>query len=125
MKMLMKFRRAPCGRIMTLAALLALSACASEPDAAHPVTAMWRVGYVDHEVDLTESTPLVRFSQDCRSVLPDAQTDGAKWVMLHYRRPPEEVFRVVPLPRDQHVAAHQTVYVKVDDCSQAIEPRTP
>lgn len=39
------------------------------------------------------------------------------------RRPTEEVFRVVPLKDGQHLKEDQTVYVNVDNCTQAVEIR--
>lgn len=120
----MKLSRArTCAHILSMLVVAGLTACATHTDAAHPEAALWRVGYIDHEVALTESAPLVRFSQDCRAVLPAEQTADVRWVMLHYRRPPEEVFRIVPLPDRQHITEGQPVYVKVDECSQALEPR--
>ncbi|TAK98695.1 MAG: hypothetical protein EPO09_02115 [Aquabacterium sp.] len=119
----MKFHRARICRLLSLAAMLSLAACASTTDAAHPEAELWRVGYIDHDVTLNESTPLVRFSQDCRDILPSTQTMGVRWVMLHFRRPPEEVFRIVPLPDGQQLAEGQKVYVKVDECTRTLEPR--
>lgn len=112
----------PLRRLLALPLVL-LGACTTTPDAQHPMDQGWRVAHVDHEVALDESTPLVRFSEDCRSLMPSAQTYGVRWALLHFRRPPEEVFRVVPLKDGQHLKEEQTVYVNVDNCTQAVEIR--
>ena len=104
--------------------MLTTSGCTTYPDAAHPMSEGWRVAHIDHAVRLDESTPLVRFAEDCRSVpLAAGQTEPAGWALLHFRRPPEDVYRVVPLPSGMHFAENLAVYVKVTDCAQAIESR--
>ena len=104
--------------------ILATSGCASYPDAAHPMSEGWRVAHIDHAVSLDESTPLVRFAEDCRAVpLVAGQAEPAGWVLLHFRRPPEEVYRVVPLPAGMRLVQDREVYVNVTDCAQAIENR--
>jgi hypothetical protein len=106
----------------TLAAALAMMAgCATHADDAHPMSAGWRVAHIDHEVSLDESTPLVAFSEDCRATL-----DGKaprRWALLHFRRPPEDVFRVVPLQPGQAFKDEAEVYVNVNDCGDQLEQR--
>jgi hypothetical protein len=105
--------------------VLSASGCAIYPeDAAHPMSEGWRVAHIDHTVSPDESTPLVRFAEDCRAVpLAAGQAEPAGWVLLHFRRPPEEIYRVVPLPAGMHVSENREVYVKVTDCAQALENR--
>lgn len=98
-----------------------LSACATGPDDLHPMAQGWRVAHVDHEVTFDESTPLVRFSEDCRAIpLGSSQTAPVRWAMLHFRRPPEEIFRIVPVWSDARLAEGQQVYVNVDDCARPL-----
>lgn len=112
----------PVYRLLICAATLWLSACATSLDAQHPMEQGWRVGHIDHEVTLDESTPLVRFGEDCRGIpLPAEQTAPVRWVMLHFRRPPEEVFRIVPVWAGATLTEGQVVYVKVDDCAKPLE----
>ncbi|MGC4062280.1 MAG: hypothetical protein QM749_16105 [Aquabacterium sp.] len=104
-------------------AALTLSGCESYPDAAHPMSDGWRVAHVDHEVTANESTPLVRFTEDCRAVpIPIGRPEPARWALLHFRRPPVDVYRVVPLMGADRVEEGQEVYVNVDDCTQPVEP---
>ena len=102
-------------------ALTMMAGCATHADDAHPMSAGWRVAHIDHEVSLDESTPLVAFSEDCRATL-----DGkapTRWALLHFRRPPEEVFRVVPLQPGQAFKDEAEVYVNVNDCAALLEGR--
>jgi hypothetical protein len=102
-------------------ALATLSGCESYPDAAHPMNDGWRIGHVDHEVTADESTPLVRFTEDCRAVpIPIGRPEPSRWALLHFRRPPVDVYRVVPLMGVERFEAGQEVYVNVDDCTQPI-----
>lgn len=111
----------PVYRLLICAMTLWLAACATSLDAQHPMEEGWRVGHVDHEVALDESTPLVRFGEDCRDIpLPPQQTAPVRWAMLHFRRPPEEVFRIVPVWSDTALPEGQLVYVKVDDCAKPL-----
>lgn len=107
---------------LTLPAL-ALSACAEYPDAQHPRLDGWRVATVDHTVKLDESTPLVGFTQDCRALLHTASEPPSSWVMLHYRRPPEDIFRVVPVADPSQLKQGDSVYVQVQSCDRALERR--
>lgn len=101
-----------------------MQGCASSLDARHPMDQGWRAGEVDHDVALDESTPLVRFSEDCRAMMsPVNQTAPVRWTLLHFRRPPEEVFRVVPNWADHPLAPGQPVYLNVEDCTKPVEPR--
>ena len=104
--------------------ILAASGCASDPDAAHPMSEGWRVAHTDRAVSLDESTPLVRFAEDCR-VAPRAagQAEPAGWVLLHFRRPPGDVYRVVPLPSGMRIEENREVYVNVSDCAQTLANR--
>jgi len=112
-----------CYPTMTCSLLLWLSGCATSLDAQHPIEQGWRVAYVDHDVTLDESTPLVRFGEDCRAIpLTQSQTAPIRWVMLHFQRPPEEVFRVVPIWAEHPLTEGQSVYVKVDDCAKPLAP---
>lgn len=111
----------PVFHLLTCALLLWLSACATSLDAQHPMNQGWRVGHIDHTVTLDESTPLVRFGEDCRAIpLAQNQTAPVRWAMLHFRRPPEEVFRIVPVWTEAALTEGQVVYVKVDDCAKPL-----
>lgn len=104
--------------------MLAVSGCATSTDAAHPMSDGWLVAHMDHVVSLDESTPSVRFAEDCRALpLATGQAEPAGWVLLHFSRSSEDVYRVVPLPAGIHVAEGREVYVKVTDCAQALENR--
>jgi len=114
--------------LLTLAAAIAASAlmagCADYPDDKHPMGDGWRVAHLDHEVSLVESTPLVRFAEDCRAVpLGEGQSEPARWALLHFRRPPEDVYRVVPVTGGMPVQEGQQVYVNVNDCAQPLDKR--
>jgi hypothetical protein len=105
--------------ICLLAAWLSISlqGCASYTDDAHPMSQGWRVAHVDHVVQAHESTPLVTFGEDCRYVV-----DGADWMLVHYRRPPGEVYRVVHGSASDFKEG-QEIYVQVDDCAVPLTPR--
>ena len=102
---------------------LALSACADYPDAQHPVMDGWRVATIDHIVTSDESTPLVAFEHDCRSLMSTGPHGTPNWVMLHYRRPPGDVYRVVPVADPQTVHEGDSVYVQSKACEVAIDHR--
>lgn len=106
---------------MSLAAI-ALPGCESYPDATHPMSDGWRIGHMDHEVAADESTPLVRFTEDCRAVpIPVGRPEPTRWALLHFHRPPVDVYRVVPLTGIERFDEGQQVYVNVDDCTQPLE----
>ncbi len=102
---------------------LTLAGCASYPDAAHPMSQGWRVAHIDHELASDESTPLVPLTEDCRAQAMQAGAP-ARWVMLHFRRPPQEVFRVAALNEGVFKEGDE-VYVRVDSCDVPLVRREP
>ena len=107
---------------ITLAACL-LAACAHYPDGDFAMQDGWRVAHVDALVTLADSPPTVAPANDCRRAVGDSVRLGGSWVLVHYRRPPGQVFRIAPVDATDAWAPGQEVYVNVTDCHARLVAR--
>ncbi len=103
------------------AALVALSACSGYPDAQYPLAQGWHVAHLDRQVLPEEPLPLVDVDMDCRSRA--AVAGHGEWALVHFRRPPEEVYSVVPAQSLSGLQRGDAVYADVGHCAQALMPR--
>lgn len=98
-----------------LGMVLSAAACAAPTDDAMRADAGWRMAHVDRVLPLDERLEVVGATQDCRLTAPNSAA-GQAWLLVHYRRPPIMVFRVVPAMANRDYAAGEPVWINVSDC---------
>ncbi len=109
--------------VAVVAVLSAVSACAGLPDAQFTIGQGWRIAHLDRQVQSGEPLPVVGASMDCRT--RGAVGSDGQWVLVHFRRPPEMVYSVVPARGVAGLQQGDEVYADVDGCSHALVPRRP
>ncbi|HET8868999.1 MAG TPA: hypothetical protein VFM48_01010 [Aquabacterium sp.] len=100
------------GLFVLLCACVAAVSARSLPSVS---TAAWREVHVDRLVSEHEALGLVSPSQDCRKVAGAGDADHP-WLLVHFRRSPLMVYRVVPASDKVPETAGQELFVNLRDC---------
>ena len=95
--------------------LLGLTGCANPSYTRTASGASWSEAYVDHLIGPQDQARLVAPQNDCR--LNTASTVASQqWALVHARRVPGQVYRVVPVTADQSVTEGQKVWIQGNQC---------
>lgn len=95
------------------ALLLGLTGCANQPSS-NPVIGHWQEARFDQWLTVQDHAPLVSRQNDCRaqSTTPASQ----RWALVHVRRVPGHVYRVLPAPEAQALVNGQKVWINASQC---------
>lgn len=103
--------------LFVAALLLSLTGCANNQAAAQTAntSGRWTEGHFDQLVTAHDHTPLVSRQNDCRAQFnaPASQ----QWALVHVRRVPGYLYRVVPVPEiQQALIKGQKVWINASLC---------
>lgn len=101
--------------LFVAAMLLSLTGCANQSATQTTSTSSrWTEGRFDQLLTAKDQTPLVSRQNDCRvqSTSPASQ----QWALVHVRRVPGQVYRVVPAPEAQALVNGQKVWINACQC---------
>ena len=101
--------------LFVAALLLSLTGCANQPATQTAGTDnRWTEGRFDRLLTAQDHTPLVSRQNDCRA--QSASPASQQWALVHVRRVPGQVYRVVPAPEAQALVNGQKVWINSSQC---------